>query len=115
MKVYTGEPGFTIRVRDGERSYRLKPRGYFSTGFCWGRGQPCASEAALCILADAIGFKRAALLHTVFKWDVVVKKLRGIGWVLHENQIREWARGRKKYLRKMDLTGGLYSEGVHYE
>ena len=107
MKIFKGGSGFTIIVQDGDRTYRLRPKGLFSTGFCWGRGQPCASETALRILTEVVGYKKAMLLHTLFKWEIVVKKLRGSRWILTEDQIKEWVKGKDSYLRKTSIAGDL--------
>ncbi len=108
-KIYRGGIGYTITVTDRGRTYRLIPTGRFSTGFCWGKGLPCASEASLGILSDAIGRRKAELLHTLFKWDVVAN-LKGIGWELREDWIVSWARQKLSELRKKNKviaqTGG---------
>lgn len=103
MKIFRGGYGYTITVEDGDNSYKLKPRGVFSTGFCWGRGQPCASETALAILSHVLGYKSARQLHTHFKWDVVVSGLRENKWTLREDWIKEWARKKRKYLKKKNI------------
>ena len=106
MKVFRGERGSVITVENGMRTYTLVPKGLFSDVFCWGRGRPCASETAVCILSDVLGYKKAMLLHTLFKWEIVVEKLKGRGWMIREDRIKDWAVKQIRHLRDKDFFIG---------
>src|SRR5262252_8545493 len=98
MKIYRGYRdnfGAQVAILESGRIVRALPLrldlyNHSPAGFEWGYGGSGPSQLALALLADVTGDgARAVRLHQDFKWRVISRMPRALGWELTEEVIRD--------------------------
>jgi len=103
MKTYRGkiENGEkVINVSEGENEYSLEYNNPFlvkrcnSEDFDWGCGSAKATNTALAILIDCLGYVKAVQLYQAFKWKFVARWNEE--WSITQDEIEGWAKPKMK-------------------